>query len=53
MNPLKLLRLLLRPSPPVEDGLLLRLDGIEGYRMGMIEPAVTAFTPRRRRAAAR
>jgi hypothetical protein len=53
MNPVKLVRFLLRTSAPVEDMLILRLDGIQGYRLDMTAPALTAFTPRRRRIVAR
>lgn len=53
MNPVKLVRFLLRTSAPVEDALLLRLEGLQGYRLDMAAPAMTAFTPRRRKVAAR
>jgi hypothetical protein len=46
MNPVNLLRSLLRSSAPAQDLLLLRLDGIRGHRLDTAAPALTAFSPR-------
>jgi hypothetical protein len=49
MNPLNLLRFLMRPPVSTEDLLLRRLDGLEGYRQVTKAPPVSVFSAPRRR----
>lgn len=53
MNPLNLLRSLLRAPVSTEDLLLRRLDGLEGYRQVTKAPPVSVFSAPRRRALVR
>jgi hypothetical protein len=49
MNPLNLLRALMRPRVSTEDNLMRRLDGLEGHSEVTTAPRVSVFSAPRRR----
>jgi hypothetical protein len=53
MNPINLLRSLLRPRIETEETLFRRLDGLAGHRLVTTTPPVSVFSAPRRRALAR